>query len=86
MTDWLTDWMILRMTDIVIGSMSLLIWLIFYVFLLITANEDRRGRGGRREDPRRHTLGSDRGDMLHYGGQGQPTRTMDLEVNNQSWK
>lgn len=45
----------------------------------LSATDDRRGRGGRREDPRRHTLG---GDMLHYGGQGQPQRTMDLEVND----
>ncbi|XP_037915678.1 uncharacterized protein LOC119654382 isoform X3 [Hermetia illucens] len=47
------------------------------------ASDDRR-RGNRREDPRRHTLGSD---MLQYGGQGQPQqRAVDLEMGTRAQK
>lgn len=51
------------------------------IFLLFAVVDDRRRAGaGRREDPRRHTLGTD---MLGYGqGQGPPQRAMDLEVND----
>lgn len=50
------------------------------LFFLFSVTDDRR-RGGRREDPRRHTLG---GDMLGYTHQGQVPlqRAMDLEVHN----
>lgn len=53
--------------------------MIVHLPFVIAATEDRR-RAGRREDPRRHTLGND---MLGYPpGQGPPQRTMDLEVNH----
>lgn len=47
-------------------------------FQFTVVDDRRRAGAGRREDPRRHTLGND---MLGYGqGQLPPQRAMDLEV------
>lgn len=49
-----------------------------FCLLFIVVDDRSRRSSGRREDPRRHTLGAD---MLHYANQGGSlNRSMDLEV------
>lgn len=51
----------------------------FFLIWFSSVVDDRRRSSGRREDPRRHTLGTD---MMHYANQaGNMQRSMDLEVS-----
>lgn len=74
----LIEFVVFSLLDSITPYLNLLIFK-FFLFLVV----DDRGRrsSGRREDPRRHTLG---GDMLHYGSQGgNLQRSMDLEVSRE---